>query len=100
MKIWYLVTPLMLAACTAPPHNDVALQAQPAGAPTYSSVGSNIIPSAQIRYANQPNEINNALKGAVIGAGAGQLIGRDTESTVYGAGAGALTGYYGSSWLY
>jgi hypothetical protein len=34
-----------------------------------------------------------ALAGTVIGAGAGQAIGRDTESTLIGAGVGAIGGY-------
>jgi len=34
-----------------------------------------------------------ALIGTVIGAGAGQAIGGDTESTLIGAGAGAVGGY-------
>ena len=33
------------------------------------------------------------LVGSVIGAGAGQAIGGDTESTLIGAGAGAVGGY-------
>lgn len=32
------------------------------------------------------------LTGAVVGAGAGQLIGKDTEATLIGAGAGAAAG--------
>jgi len=34
-----------------------------------------------------------ALIGTVIGAGAGQVIGGDTEATLIGAGAGAVGGY-------
>ena len=34
-----------------------------------------------------------ALMGSAIGAGAGQLFGGDTESTLIGAGAGAAIGY-------
>ena len=34
-----------------------------------------------------------ALIGTAIGAGAGQAIGRDTESTLIGAGIGAAGGY-------
>ncbi|HIJ54389.1 MAG TPA: hypothetical protein HPP66_14750 [Planctomycetes bacterium] len=34
-----------------------------------------------------------ALIGTVIGAGAGQAIGGDTEATLIGAGAGAVGGY-------
>jgi hypothetical protein len=34
-----------------------------------------------------------ALIGTVIGAGAGQAIGGDTESTLIGARAGAVGGY-------
>lgn len=34
-----------------------------------------------------------AAWGTAIGAGAGQLIGRDTESTLIGAGVGAGAGY-------
>ena len=56
----------------------------------------NIIGYKHSRYANQPNEVNNALWGAALGAGAGQAIGHDTESTVYGAATGILGGYYGS----
>ena len=33
------------------------------------------------------------LIGTVIGAGAGQAIGGDTEATLIGAGAGAVGGY-------
>jgi hypothetical protein len=36
---------------------------------------------------------NKALLGGAIGAGAGQLIGRDTEGTLIGAGIGAGAGY-------
>jgi len=36
---------------------------------------------------------NKALLGGAIGAGAGQLIGRDTEATLIGAGIGAGAGY-------
>lgn len=36
---------------------------------------------------------NKALLGSAIGAGAGQLIGRDTQSTMIGAGVGAGAGY-------
>ena len=61
-----------------------------------SSSGQNIIGYKHSRYANQPNEVNNALWGAALGAGAGQAIGHDTESTVYGAAAGTLGGYFGS----
>ncbi len=34
-----------------------------------------------------------ALIGTAVGAGAGQAIGRDTESTLIGAGIGAVGGY-------
>ena len=34
-----------------------------------------------------------ALIGTAIGAGAGQAIGSDTESTLIGAGVGAVGGY-------
>ncbi|MHC4596010.1 MAG: glycine zipper domain-containing protein [Planctomycetota bacterium] len=34
-----------------------------------------------------------ALVGSAIGAGAGQAIGGDTESTLIGAGVGAFGGY-------
>ena len=34
-----------------------------------------------------------ALAGTAIGAGAGQAIGGDTESTLIGAGLGAIGGY-------
>jgi hypothetical protein len=34
-----------------------------------------------------------ALIGTAIGAGAGQAIGGDTESTLIGAGVGAVGGY-------
>ena len=34
-----------------------------------------------------------ALIGTVIGAGAGQAIGGDTEATLIGAGVGAVGGY-------
>ena len=34
-----------------------------------------------------------ALVGTAIGAGAGQAIGGDTESTLIGAGVGAVGGY-------
>ncbi|NLK42689.1 MAG: hypothetical protein GX298_11650 [Planctomycetes bacterium] len=36
---------------------------------------------------------NAALLGTAIGAGAGQLIGGDTEATLIGAGVGAGAGY-------
>lgn len=36
---------------------------------------------------------NKALIGTAVGAGAGQLIGRDTKSTLIGAGIGAGAGY-------
>jgi len=35
----------------------------------------------------------DALIGTAIGAGAGQAIGGDTESTLIGAGVGAVGGY-------
>ena len=92
-------TVLLLAACAAPPRMEAPLQAQapaPMGMEGPSSIGQNIIGSKHSRYANQPNEVNNALWGAALGAGAGQAIGHDTESTVYGAAAGTLGGYFGS----
>ena len=52
------------------------------------------------RYARQPNEVNNALWGGAIGAGVGNAIGHDGESTAYGAAAGILGGYYGGSYLW
>lgn len=36
---------------------------------------------------------NKALIGGAVGAGAGQLIGRNTEGTLIGAGIGAGAGY-------
>lgn len=36
---------------------------------------------------------NKALIGGAVGAGAGQLIGRNTEGTLIGAGVGAGVGY-------
>jgi len=36
---------------------------------------------------------NDALIGGAVGAGAGQLIGRDTEATVIGGAIGAGAGY-------
>lgn len=36
---------------------------------------------------------NKALIGTAVGAGAGQLIGRDTKGTLIGAGIGAGVGY-------
>ena len=36
---------------------------------------------------------SGALVGTAIGAGAGQAIGGDTESTLIGAGVGAIGGY-------
>ena len=92
-------TVLLLAACAAPPRVEAPLQAQapaPMGMEGPSSISQNIIGSRHSNYANQPNEINNALWGAALGAGAGQAIGHDTESTVYGAAAGTLGGYFGS----
>lgn len=41
----------------------------------------------------ETNAQNKALLGGAIGAGAGQLIGRDTEGTLIGAGIGAGAGY-------
>ena len=35
----------------------------------------------------------SATTGAILGAGAGQLLGRDTQSTMIGAGVGAGVGY-------
>ena len=97
-------TILLLAACTAPPHNDVPLQAQapaPMGTPqTPSTIDQNIIGSRHSRYARQPNEVNNALWGGAIGAGVGNVIGHDGESTAYGAAAGILGGYYGGCYLW
>ena len=92
-------TVLLHAACAAPPRMEAPLQAQapaPMGMEGPSSIGQNIIGYKHSRYANQPNEVNNALWGAALGAGAGQAIGHDTESTVYGAAAGTLGGYFGS----
>lgn len=95
-----LILPLLLAACTATPRNDVPLQAQAPGAPPDSSIGkADIIGAAHRRYARQPNEVNNALWGGAIGAGIGQAIGHDTEGTAYGFGVGVLSGYY-SGFLY
>lgn len=92
-----LTLPLLLAACTAAPRNDVPLQAQTPGAPLNSSIGkADIIGAQHLRYARQPNEVNNALWGGAIGAGVGNAIGHDAESTVYGAATGILGGYYGS----
>ena len=98
-----LTLPLLLIACTATPRNDIPLQVQAPGAPgapTVSSIGqSSIVGAAHQNYARQPNEVNNALWGGAIGAGIGQAVGHDTESTVYGLGAGILGGYY-SGYLY
>ncbi|MGL4357165.1 MULTISPECIES: glycine zipper family protein [unclassified Cetobacterium] len=41
---------------------------------------------------NTPYVRRNAVGGAAVGAIAGQLIGRDTTSTLIGAGIGALAG--------
>lgn len=41
---------------------------------------------------------DGAMGGAAVGAIAGQLIGRDTESTLIGAGAGALGGAIFNDW--
>ena len=98
-----LASTLLLAACvSAPPRMEVPLQAQapaPMGMEGPSSIGYNIIDSRHSNYANQPNEVNNALWGGAIGAGIGQAAGHDTESTAYGFGAGVLGGYY-SGFLY
>jgi flagellar L-ring protein (basal body L-ring protein) len=95
-----LASTLLLAACvSAPPRMEVPLQAQapaPMGMEGPSSIGYNIIDSRHSNYANQPNEVNNALWGGAIGAGVGNAIGHDAESTVYGAATGILGGYYGS----
>ena len=98
-----LATVLLLAACTAPPNNDVPLQAQapaPLGTPSPPSARQNIIGSRHSNYARQPNEVNHALWGGAVGAGVGNAIGHDAESTVYGAAAGILGGYYGGSYLW
>lgn len=98
-----LATVLLLAACAAPPRNDVPLQTQapaPMGMEGPSSVGQNIIGSRHSNYARQPNEVNHALWGGAVGAGVGNAIGHDAESTVYGAAAGILGGYYGGSYLW
>ena len=95
-----LAIPLFLAACTAVPRHEAPLQVQAPGAPTVSSIGqSSIVGAVHQNYARQPNEVNNALWGGAIGAGIGQAVGHDTESTVYGLGAGILGGYY-SGYLY
>ena len=99
-KSFVIALTLLLAACTAAPRNDVPLQAQTPGAPLNSSIGkADIIGAQHLRYARQPNEVNNALWGGAIGAGIGQAAGHDTESTAYGFGAGVLGGYY-SGFLY
>ncbi|MGL6169622.1 MAG: glycine zipper family protein [Fusobacteriaceae bacterium] len=41
---------------------------------------------------NTPTVRRNAIGGAAVGAIAGQIIGRDTRSTLIGAGIGALAG--------
>ena len=92
-------TVLLLAACAAPPRVEAPLQAQapaPMGMEGPSSISQNIIGSRHSNYANQPNEINNALWGGALGAGVGNAIGHDAESTIYGAATGILGGYYGS----
>ena len=70
-----LASTLLLAACvSAPPRMEVPLQAQapaPMGMEGPSSIGYNIIDSRHSNYANQPNEVNNALWGGAIGAGVG-----------------------------
>lgn len=96
-----LATLTLLAACTTTqPRMEAPLQAQaPAPMGTMagpSSIGQDIIGSRHSSYANQPNEVNNALIGGAIGAGIGNAVGHDTESTVYGAAAGTLGGYFGS----
>lgn len=96
-KILLLAIPLSLVACTAAPRYEAPLQVQAPGAPAVSSVGQgSIVGEAHQNYARKPNEINNAFWGGVIGAGVGQAIGHDTESTIYGLSAGALGGYYGT----
>ncbi len=41
---------------------------------------------------NEYDTKKNAALGAIVGAAAGQLIGRDTEGTLIGAGIGAIVG--------
>ena len=55
-------------------------------------------PAAQGQYYDpntgfrRPNIFRNAVVGAMIGAGAGQLIGKDSEATATGAVIGGLIG--------
>ena len=77
-----------------PPPSGVPLAAQSTPAPIYSPLDQpSLLPASHQRYSRQRNPLEGAAYGTVIGAGMGQAIGRDTESTAYGAAAGALIGY-------
>ena len=94
--------PLLAACTTTQPRMEAPLQAQapaPMGMAGPSSIGQDIIGSRHSDYANQPNEVKNAVLGGAIGAGIGNAVGHDTESTVYGAAAGTLGGYFGSQFI-
>lgn len=72
----------------------VPLAAQSTPAPVYSALDqSSLLPASHQRYSQQRNPLEGAAYGSMIGAGMGQAIGRDTESTAYGTAAGALIGY-------
>ena len=66
---------LLLGACAQQPYYGQQGYYQPSGYQAY-----------------RPNMFRNAAVGAVVGAGAGQLLGKDTESTVTGALLGGLLG--------
>lgn len=87
---------VMVAAGCAnqPPPSGVPLAAQSTPAPTYSALDQpSILPVSHQRYSQQHNPLEGAAYGSMIGAGMGQIVGQDTESTAYGAAAGALIGY-------
>lgn len=100
MKTRFLMTATVLAltGCVAqqPPPSGVPLAAQSTPAPAYSpldNANTSIVPASHANYARQRNPLEGAAYGTMVGAGLGQAIGRDTESTAYGAAAGALIGY-------
>lgn len=89
-----LVVVTLMAGCATQQPSGVPLAAQSTPAPANSPLDQgSILPASHVRYSGQRNPLEGAAKGAIIGAGMGQVIGQDTESTAYGAAGGALLGY-------
>lgn len=90
---------LFLGACAQQPSNPQAYYpSQPVqypNAPGYYAQGGYYPPQQQYDPQagfRRPHMFRNAVIGAAIGAGAGQLIGKDSEATATGAAIGGLIG--------